>query len=758
MTTHPIVFLIDDDQDDQEIFNDAMEQADSSVRCVFANDGMCALEKIRNELDFIPDVIFLDLNMPRMNGEQCLAELKKIERLKNTPVIIYSTTDNPEVIAKQLQLGATEFIVKPADFYVLRNILKRIVHQYAMPIMMLVFLNCMMPVSSFAQTDSIASARELKKLSMEELMNIVVTSVSKTPEKISEVASAIQVVTNEEIKRSGSLRLPVALRLATNLQVYSSGAHDTRISSRGFNGYPVANSSLSDKLLVLIDGRTVYNTLFGGVYWDVQNVMLEDIKQIEVISGPGGSLWGANAVNGIINIISKSARETQGLYASVAGGNQLKNYADIRYGSHVDSTLFFRVYFQHFDINSSTMTNGNDAKDAWYNNQGGFRVDYVPSSNTTITVQGDLYKGKEDDSASTLVDGQNIIARLTKHCSETSGITIQTYFDRTYRDIQSQNSTIETNTFDIDMQHDFLAGSRNKIVWGLAYRVVSDDIKSETTVINPLARVLEVYSGFVQDQVTLIPKHLDLTMGTKVLHNYYTDFEIQPTIRLAYFPDEKNTLWTAVSHAVRTPTRIDRDIPSPIKFNSEKLNAYELGYRMKLFNNISFSISTYYNQYTDLRSLDTNEVPPPKLYYGNNLEAKTYGVEFSANVIATDWWKLRGGYTYMHEKFTTTTPLTYTDSYLLQAIDPQHQFLIQTMMDIAKNFQVDAVARFVGELPAALRIPAVSSYLTFDVRLAWNYKWISISAAGYNLAQEFHGSSGISQIPRSVYGKLTVHF
>ncbi|HEX5111314.1 MAG TPA: response regulator [Saprospiraceae bacterium] len=758
MQTVPTFFLIDDDPDDHEIFNHAMKEADDSVQCVFANDGRQAIEKIINENDFTPDVIFLDLNMPRLNGAQCLAELKKIERLKNIPVIMYSTTDNPEVMEAHLKMGAAEFVVKPADINVLTNVLKRIVRQYVKPIMMIVFLMCFFPRQSFAQVNTVTSAKELKKLSMEELMNIVVTSVSKTPEKLSEVASAIQVVTNEDIKRSGVIRLPGALRLATNLQVYSSGAHDTQITARGFNGFPVANSSLSNKLLVLIDGRTVYNTLFGGVYWDVQNVMLEDVNQVEAISGPGGSIWGANAVNGIINIVSKSARETQGLYATVAAGDQLQDYGAIRYGSHIDSTIFYRAYVQHFDINSATRTDGTDAQDAWYNTQGGFRFDYIPSSKSTITVQGDLYQGEEDDTASTIVNGQNIIARLTHHLSDRAGFTVQTYFDRTYRNIQSQNSSIEVNTYDIDMQHNFLAGNRNKIVWGLGYRLTSDHIISQTTPIAPLDRNLPLYSGFVQDQIALVLERLDLTIGTKVLHNFYTGFEIQPTVRLAYFLNDHNTLWAAVSHAVRTPTRIDRDIPSPVIFDSEKLNAYELGYRVRPSNSMSFSIATFYNQYTDLRSIDINPAPPPPAYFANHLEANTWGVEIFANVIATRWWKLRGGYTWMEEEFMKTSDLTLSNGYLREAIDPNNQFLIQSIMDIAKHFQVDGTVRYVDKLPASFTIPEVEAYTTFDLRVAYNYKWITVSVVGSNLASEKHGSSGITRIPRSYHGRLTIQF
>jgi iron complex outermembrane recepter protein len=758
----PTVFLIDDDTDDQEIFSLAMEQADKSVHCVFANDGIHALEKIKTEEGFVPDFIFIDMNMPRMNGLQCLKEIKKIARLQNTPVFMYSTSADPSILEENKKLGAVGFILKPSDINDLAKILIRIVKQKVLRLILVIISLGILPAKSFAQADTLPPVKELKKLSVEELMNIVVTSVSKTPEKLTEVASAVQVVTGEQIRRSGTLRLPGALRLATNMQVFSSGAHDFRISSRGFNGFPVSNSSLADKLLVLIDGRTVYTPLFGGVYWDVQNVLQEDIKQVEVVSGPGGALWGANAVNGIVNIVSKSAKETQGIYASGAGGGQLKDFGAVRYGSHIDTTIFYRVYAQRYDFNSTTLAGDIDAKDAWNISQGGFRMDYIPSAKSTFTLQGDLYGGKEDDSASTQVNGQNIIGRWTYSCSDKSGFTIQSYFDRTYRNIQSQGFIDELSTFDIDMQHNFFVGNRNKIVWGVGYRIAEDKINTILNDFIPADKTLQLFSGFVQDQIAIVPEHLELTLGTKVLHNDYTDFEFHPTIRLAWIANNQHTLWTAVSQAVRIPTRLETDHPSPLlgsfgNFKSEKVMAYELGYRVRPIENVLFSLATYYNRYTDLRSLDTNHTPPPLFYFGNNLKADTYGIEVSANAVITNWWKLRGGYTWLHEKFTTTSATTYPQSNLLEAIDPQNQFLIQSMMDVAKHFQIDGILRYVDVLPAALSLPSVPSYLTFDLRIAWSYKWFTVSAAGSNLAQKYHGSSGSIQIPRSVYGRITIN-
>ena len=757
-------FLIDDDADDHEIFSFAMEKADNSVQCVFANDGVNALEKINSEKDFIPDYIFIDMNMPRMNGKQCLKELKKIERLKSTPVFMYSTSADPAEIEENLKLGATDFILKPSDVSVLTDILAKIVRKNIVPLMLFLSVFCFIPGKSFAQSqpDSLATADSLKQLSVEELMNLVVTSVSKTPEKYSEIASAIQVVTGEEIRRSGTLRLPGALRLATNLQVSASGAHDTRVTARGFNGFPVANSSLANKLLVLIDGRSVYTPLFGGVYWDVQNVLQENIKQIEVISGPAGALWGTNAVNGVVNVISKTAKETQGIYASVAAGLSLQDFGAVQFGSRIDTSFYYRAYIQRYDYRSSTLTNGEDAGDAWNITQGGFRTDYYPSAKSTITVQGDLYAGTEDDTGSTFINGQNIIARWSHIISENSSVSFQTYFDRTYRHVTSDHTLDELFTYDFDFQHDFKIGSRNKVVWGLGYRLADDNFTNAANTIVPAERTIHLYSGFIQDQFSIIPEKLEFTLGTKIMRNDFTKMEYHPTARLAWIPNSRNTLWAAVSQGVRTPTRFEADFKSPslgvyVDFKSEKVIAYEAGYRVSPAENISVSLAAFYNDYRDLRSIDTNYNAPPIYYFANNLAAKTYGVELSARAIATKWWKIRGGYTFLKEDFTIKSDKTLELSIPFEASDPEHQFLLQSLMDVFKHFQVDVTLRYVSTVPEAITIPAVDSYFTFDVRLAWQYKWLTWAVVGQNLATEKR-SSGNIEIPRTGFTRLIFRF
>ncbi|MDQ3051687.1 MAG: TonB-dependent receptor plug domain-containing protein [Bacteroidota bacterium] len=763
MRKSPTIFLIDDDIDDQEIFSIALQGTNVDTNCIFANDGIIALEKLNSDITLIPDLIFIDMNMPRMNGQQCLMELKKMDRLKSVPIYMYSTSADPVSIEENKQLGAEDFILKPSDIQLLSSMLGNIIKRRMLQLIVCVFVLTMFPFFAKAQTDTANTALDFKKLTVEQLMNIVVTSVSKTPKKLTEAASAIQVINSEEIRRSGAMRLPKALRLASNLQVAQSGSHEWGITSRGFNGTPVSNSSLANKLLVLIDGRTVYTPLFGGVFWDVQNVLMEDIQQIEVVSGPGGAQWGANAVNGIINVISKSAKETQGWYASGTYGSLLQDHVALRYGGKVDSTLFFRVYGQRFDYNKTRKLDKSLPDDEWSMNQGGFRMDFLPSDKNTFTLQGDLYEGTEDDTLSTLVNGQNILGRWTHLFNSRSEITLQLYVDRTWRKISSAQLKDVLITYDIEFQHNLKTSERNTFSWGMNYRLADDYLTTSNRRYDPPHRKLDLWSVFVQDLYQLVPEKVELTMGTKIFQNEYTKVELHPSIRLAYTPNTNNTIWTAVSRAVRSPTRLDQDNVSPRLgsydgYKSETVNAYEIGYRVRPLRAISFSIAAFFNQYRDLRSVDTNLTAPPDFYFKNNLEADAYGIELSGNFIATSWWKLRGGYTYLHKTFKRLSPLTYLYSADLEANDPKNQFLIQSMMTIARNFQLDGIVRYVDLIPATFNATFISSYLTFDIRLAYNYKWVTVSVVGENLSAPYHTEFGERQIPRSVYGKISLAF
>lgn len=627
--------------------------------------------------------------------------------------------------------------------------------------MLLFTLLALLPVAGLSQSkDTLPSLQALKGLSMEELMNIEVTSISMRPEKLTEVASAIQVITEENIHRSGVTRLPEALRLASNLQISQANSHDWAVTARGFNGLPSAGGILANKLQVTIDGRSLYSPLYGGVFWDVQNTPLKDVDRIEVVSGPGGTLWGANAVNGVINIVTKSAKETQGLYVSGAAGSFLQDQIEARYGFKIDSNIFMRVYGQRFDQRDTKLDTGGNALDAWSMTQTGFRMDYYQSEASTLTFQGDFYWGKANESLSRLVtDGQNLLARFTHIFSDQSNLSIQAYFDRTWRNTPDAVNPLsyELTTYDLEIQHRFALGEHQSILWGAGYRQQQDKVSHTLT---PLTKDMPLYSGFIQDEITLLPNLLKLAIGSKFLHNVFSGFDIQPTARLAWTPNIKHTIWTSVSGAVRTPSRFDTDVSvTRAKFDSEKITAYELGYRVRPSNQASLSFAAFYNKYNDLRSFDLNIDPQPPIVIANSQRAESWGFELFGNFQATEWWHLRGGYTFFEKEVWAASDRTLPVSVHLEGVDPRNMLMLQSNLDLSKNFTFDIVARYVSGLPSIENlIPEVPAYFTFDIRAAWLFKNFEISVVGQNLLEKEHAETGSSIIPRSIYGKVICRF
>jgi len=599
---------------------------------------------------------------------------------------------------------------------------------------------------------------------MEELMNVEVTLVSKRPERLADAASAIQVITQEDIRRSGASTLPEALRLASNLMVAQFNAHDWAITARGFNGVPLSNNSLADKLLVMIDGRSIYTPLFAGVFWDVQGVVLDDIDRIEVVSGPGGALWGANAVNGVINIVTKSARKTQGLYATAAAGTLLEDMAAVRYGSHVGDSLFYRVYAQRYDGYSSNLPHGGDAKDDWRMTQSGFRMDYQPSDANALTFQGDAYLGSEGGPAGVLVNGQNVLGRWTHTYSVESDVTVQLYIDHTYRNFTIQSLRDAVTTYDLDAQHRFALGERHRLLWGGNIRFARDAVNNVPTfLIVPPRRTLQLFSGFVQDEIGVVPDRVNVTLGTKLEHNTYSGLEIQPSARLAWTLTQRQTVWMAISRAVRAPSRFDADLVAPglgglagnPDFAAEKVVAYELGYRVQPVDNVSVSLATFTNRYTDLRSIDVVGGSSPSslpFQFANDQRGTSSGVELSTNAQLTPRWRIRGGYTYFEKRLRPTSANVLPVSADVEGNDPRNQLLLQSIMNLPGHTQFDVVTRYVDSLP---NYP-VPQYVTSDARLGWEHRAFEFSVVGRNLWRRRQQEFGITAIPRSVYGKITV--
>jgi len=621
---------------------------------------------------------------------------------------------------------------------------------------------------TYAQTpDTSLSAANLKKLSLEDLMNIEVTSVSKRPEKLNEVASAVQVITSEDIRNAGVKTLPDALKLAANLQVAQVNSSQWAISSRGFDNV------LANKLLVLIDGRTVYTPMYGGVFWDVQNVMLEDVDRIEVISGPGGTLWGANAVNGVINIITKNSAKTQGLYAEVAYGNTMPGEASLRYGGTITKGLTYRVYATGYQLANTVDTNGKSAKDQWPIGQAGFRADYA-SEKDQLNLQGDIYYGHPNPTGDTVANtasGNNIIANWSHKISEKNDFQLQFYYDDTWRDY-GNNFTEDLKTYDINGQNRFQLGERNIITYGGEVRVMNDKVADLPGFgFTPANKILYLYSGLLQYELILIKDRLRFTLGSKLEHNSYTGLQYQPNTRLTFTPNKQQTIWGAVSRAVRNPSRTDRDFAIAVSpkfvilqgsdsFQSETVIAYELGWRFQPVKKVSLSVSTFYNVYDDIRSAEphssSSEYP---ITLGNAVAGETYGGEFYANAQVTKWWSLRGGYTLLRKTLRVKPDMIDLNHATAESDDPEHQFLIQSNIKLPYHFQFGTVVRYVSELPN----PVVQAYTDLDLRLACSVtKFLELSVVGQNLLHEYHiefiATTPIREMERTIYGKITCHF
>jgi iron complex outermembrane recepter protein len=611
-----------------------------------------------------------------------------------------------------------------------------------------------------AASNEVSSAADLKQLSLEALMNQDVAVVTRRPEKLLESPSAVQVITGEDIHRSGATSLPEALRLASNLEVAQVNSHDWAISARGFN------NTLANKLLVMIDGRSVYTPLDAGVFWDVQNVLLDDIDRIEVVSGPGGTLWGANAVNGVINIVTKSARDTQGLLVEGGGGSFLQDFGAVRYGGSNGTNLFYRVYAQRFDRDAALLPSGKTAPDSWDMSQGGFRLDWYPTEENTFTVSADSYAGTEETIPSdTFLDGQNVLGRFTHTISDTSDLSIQAYFDRTWRDL-SKSFADDLKTYDLDFQFRFGWGSRQSITWGAGYRLMQDEVHNTAALaFLPPNRNMQLFSGFIQDEISLVPDHLKLTLGTKVEHNDFSGLEAQPSARLAWMPTDRHTMWAAISRAVRSPSRVDTDVELPgvppfqlvgdKNFQSETVLAYEAGYRVRPMEQATLSLATFYNDYNNLRSFEPTS--PTEFIIANGFNGQSWGVELSGTYQATGWWRLRAGYTYLHQDLWPGSAKSTTT--LQEGNDPQNQVMLQSIMNLPAHFQLDFDGRYID----TLQNPRVPSYVSFDVRVAWWWKDnVEISIVGQNLWDNQHPEFGAAatrqEIPRSIFGKVAFWF
>ena len=589
-------------------------------------------------------------------------------------------------------------------------------------------------------TEPAFPAADLADLSLEQLANIEVTSVSRRAERLSDAPASIYVITADDIRRAGVESLPEALRLAPNLQVARTSASGYAISARGFN------NAIGNKLLVLIDGRAVYTPLFSGVFWDANGVMLDDVERIEVISGPGATLWGANAVNGVINVITRPARDTQGALLSAGAGNT-RIAGAARYGGKLGPDGSYRVYARGFERDNTELASGAPVRDGWSKGQAGFRADWS-GGDRNATVQGDLYRGDLEQAApgKTRIEGVNLLARWSQQLSGGSELRLQTYFDHTMRD-QPGVFKEHLNILDLEAQYAVRPMGAHRLLWGAGYRHASDRVQnSPALAFLPGDKTLQWANVFVQDEIELA-KGLELTLGAKAESNTYTGWDFLPGVRLAWNPAPGQLLWGALSRAVRAPSRLDRELFIPgaapfllaggPNFHSEISNVIEAGYRAQPSAAWSYSVTAFYHDYDRLRSFEP--APGGALVIDNKIKGTTHGLEAWTTYQLSKAVRLSGGLMLLKEHLKLKPDSRDPTGVSALGNDPNHQWLLRASVDLSPRHDFDVIVRHVGALPN----PIVPSYTAVDARLGWRVsREFDVSLTFRNLFDPSHPEFG----------------
>lgn len=615
----------------------------------------------------------------------------------------------------------------------------------------------------------LSSPEALKQMDLDQLLTTKVISVSRSLEDWTAAPTAIDVLTADEIRRSGTVRLADVLRLAPGLDVARYVGSSYAVTARGFS------DASANKMQVMLDGRSLYTPLFSGVFWEVQDTLLDDLDRIEVVRGPGATLWGADAVNGVINIVSKNAKDTQGALISGGGGSEERAFGSVRYGGRAGDSVYYRTYFKYLNRADQVLSNGADAHDGLRQSQGGFRLDATPSDGNALTLQGDLYFNAFGVAARPPAknEGGNLLGRWIHDFADESNLQVQFYYDRGYRKVPQQFSEDRT-TYDLDTQYHRKLGDHQELVVGGKYQTSADVTgTSGTFVFSPPQRTLTAASGFVQDQIALAPHRATLYLGSKFEHEDFTGFEIQPSARLAFTPNERHTLWFGVSRAVRAPTRVDTDsrfLPIPATkvvfiegsptFRSEDLVAYEAGYRVQPHPRVYLDLAVFYNVYDHLRTLEPSLPTGLPLTIANERKGDTSGAELTATLQPTDWWRLTGSYSYLEEHLRFLPGSRDPTGGSLEANDPRHHVAIRSAMTLPHAVEFDVNLRGVSPLPN----PVLPGYVAIDVRLAFHPSTtLELSVVGTNVSDPSHpelasGSVNQPEVPRSIYGQLTQRF
>ena len=619
------------------------------------------------------------------------------------------------------------------------------------------------------------SQGDLAEESLETLMNLEVSSPARKEQKLSQTAGAVYVITQEDIRRSGLSSIPELLRIVPGLQVARIDASSWAITSRGFNG------RFADKMLVLIDGRSIYNHLYSGVYWEQNSVPLDDIERIEVIRGPGATMWGANAVNGVINIITKPARETQGVTVETGGGSEERGLGSIRYGGSAGDHILYRVEAEYFQDGPLSTSTGQAAHDQWDSTQGGGRLDWQVSERDAFSFEGDIYRGGAQQTVypdypdigfsppvpdSVTLAGEYGLGRWTHRFSGRSDLAMQFSYDD--EDRVEGFGGLNAQTADFDFQHHFAFSARHDLMWGLGFQIYRDGTTtkqafpppSATVQFVPAASTESLFSFFAQDQIAVLPERLTLTLGAKIEHTSYSSFDTQPSARLLWNATPRQGLWASVSRAVHTPALVDRDAliefqPTPSSsvegflsgnptFQTETVLAYEAGYRIQPTRWVTVDLASFFCIYHELASIDMGapflQTGPPEvlvvpLQFGNNAAGHTYGIEAATNWSLTRKWRLTGNYSWFRYGMDRAHLGAQSVPEDIEGSSPAHQVQFRSQWDIGGKLTFDTGVYFVSAL-TGLDVPG---YVRTDARLGWRpARAVEISLAGQNLLNGRH--------------------
>jgi iron complex outermembrane receptor protein len=604
----------------------------------------------------------------------------------------------------------------------------------------------------------------LSRMSLEELSNVEVTSVSKSAQSLATAPASIYVITREDILRAGVLSIPEALRLAPNMQVRQLTSGSYQIGARGLAGAPNLQN-FSNKILILIDGRSVYSPLFSGIEYDMQDVLMDDVERIEVISGPGATLWGANAMHGVINIITRGASESQGVLLRADAGSE-EQALSARFGGQLGADGAFRVYGKWFDRGETELDDGAGADDDWRKVQIGFRADLARDAHS-FTVQGDYQDASlgQLDADSFGVHGGNVLGRW-EHAGERIRTRVQAFYDSVHRGAGVSGIKYDIDTLDVEFQQSMTLGSMHSLIWGVGRRSNSYDTVNNALAFVPDHRTLELTNVFVQDVIQL-GRDFKLTAGVKFEDHTFTDWEVLPDLRLSWTPNEQMLVWLAGSRAIRAPTPFDVDVQEFVggtlflegnaDFKPEKVTAYELGVRAQPDARLSISASAFYNEYDDLRTIEITPVTFLPLTWGNLIEGSAYGFEAWANLQIAPWWRLSPGFRSLHKRLEWSEGASRLVPLDQAGNDETSRYLLKSSMDFG-GVGVEAIVRKVGSLPD----PETDDYTDLHARVSWQVnEQLELAVKGFNLLNETHLEYAAPQgreIRRSVMAEVRYAF